>query len=94
MKSKSIIKGRGAQRSVNNRFFELSHELRADFLEYCAIEGESADNNRTQYLKVYPKTIVNKVSSPDVGMAYSMNSYQGCEHGCVYCYARNSHEFC
>ncbi|NND10524.1 MAG: PA0069 family radical SAM protein, partial [Flavobacteriaceae bacterium] len=32
-------------------------------------------------------------TSPDVGMSYSMNPYQGCEHGCVYCYARNSHEF-
>ena len=50
-------------------------------------------NNKTLYLEVFPKTIVNKVTSPDVGMAYSMNMYQGCEHGCIYCYARNSHEY-
>ncbi|MAX69695.1 MAG: radical SAM protein [Flavobacteriaceae bacterium] len=93
MKSKSIIKGRGAQQNVHNRFFELSHEIRDDFLEYCQKEGEIADKNKTQYLNVFPKTIVNKVTSPDVGMAYSMNMYQGCEHGCIYCYARNSHEF-
>lgn len=93
MSSKSIIKGRGAQRNIHNRFFELSHEMRDDFLEFCHKEGEIADKNKTQYLNVFPKTIVNKVTSPDVGMAYSMNMYQGCEHGCVYCYARNSHEF-
>ncbi|EDP70963.1 hypothetical protein FBALC1_00727 [Flavobacteriales bacterium ALC-1] len=93
MSSKSIIKGRGAQQNVHNRFFELSYEMRDDFLEFCRKEGEVADKNKTQYLNVFPKTIVNKVMSPDVGMAYSMNMYQGCEHGCIYCYARNSHEF-
>ena len=93
MNSKSIIKGRGAQRNVHNRFFELSHETRDDFLEFCQKEDEQVDKNNTLYLEVFPKTIVNKVTSPDVGMMYSMNPYQGCEHGCVYCYARNSHEF-
>ena len=93
MFNSSIKKGRGAQQNINNRFFELSQEVRDDFLEYCEKEGELADNDKTQYLEVYPKTIVNKVNSPDVGMSYSMNMYQGCEHGCIYCYARNSHEY-
>ncbi|MDG3582717.1 PA0069 family radical SAM protein [Galbibacter pacificus] len=86
-------KGRGAQINVRNKFLELSHEMREDFLEYCRLEGEIADKNKTSYLEVFPKTIVNKVTSPDVGMGYSMNPYQGCEHGCIYCYARNSHEY-
>jgi DNA repair photolyase len=93
MNPKSTIKGRGAQLNVPNRFFELSHEMRDDFLEYCHIEGEESDKNKTLYLEVFPKTIVNRVESPDIGMAYSMNPYQGCEHGCIYCYARNSHEY-
>ncbi|MBR9757973.1 MAG: PA0069 family radical SAM protein [Algicola sp.] len=90
---KTMIKGRGAQKQMHNRFFELSHDMRDDFLEFCAKEGEEADKNKTQYLQTFPKTIVNKVKSPDVGMTYSMNMYQGCEHGCIYCYARNSHEY-
>lgn len=93
MNPKTVIKGRGAQVNVHNRFFELSHEMRDDFLEFCHKEGEISDKNKTLYLEVFPKTIVNKVESPDVGMLYSMNSYQGCEHGCIYCYARNSHEY-
>lgn len=93
MKPKSIIKGRGAQAVIHNRFFELNHEMRDDFLDYCQKEGEEPDKNKTTYLEVHPKTIVNKVTSPDLRMMYSMNPYQGCEHGCVYCYARNSHEY-
>ena len=90
---KESIKGRGAQIQVSNRFFEHSEEMRDDFLEFCFRENELPSNPKTQYIYTFPKTIVNKVTSPDVGMGYSLNPYQGCEHGCIYCYARNSHEY-
>lgn len=93
MKQDQFIKGRGAQQNTPNRFLKHIHELQQDFLEFCRKEGEDATRIKTQYLSVFPKTIVNKVTSPDVGMEYSMNPYQGCEHGCIYCYARNTHEY-
>ncbi len=89
----NVLKGRGAQKNVHNRFFENSHEVLDEFLNFCEAEGEEADKNKTKYIEVFPKTFVNKVNSPDVGMGFSANPYQGCEHGCVYCYARNSHEY-
>ena len=93
MSQEEFKKGRGAQKHVANRFFEHSHEMRDDFLNHCAAEGDDPENTKTLYIDTFPKTIVNKVESPDVGMQFSLNPYQGCEHGCIYCYARNSHEY-
>ncbi|SHI86089.1 DNA repair photolyase [Mesonia phycicola] len=93
MLSNEFLKGRGAQQNVHNKFEEMKHTTDAEFLEYCYQEGEEAQDLKTRFQEIFPKTIVNKVNSPDVGMEYSVNPYQGCEHGCIYCYARNSHEY-
>ena len=87
------IKGRGAQINVHNRFLKQEHTIDNQYLNYCFESGEQPENNKTQYLEIFPKTILNKVDSPDIGMMYSINPYQGCEHGCIYCYARNTHEY-
>jgi len=83
------LKGRGAQFNPKNRF--LKNEVVKEHIE--GIDDWIEPNIETQYLEDKSKTIVNKVDSPDVGMWYSMNPYQGCEHGCTYCYARNVHEY-
>ncbi len=83
------IKGRGAQFNTRNKF--LKHETVKQHVE--AIDDWTEADTSTQYLEDHAKTLVNKVESPDVGMFYSMNPYQGCEHGCIYCYARNSFEY-
>lgn len=83
------IKGRGAQFNPHNRF--LKTEKVKEQIE--SIDDWTEENPATVYLEENAKSIVNKVDSPDVGMWYSMNPYQGCEHGCIYCYARNVHEY-
>ncbi|MDT0294424.1 PA0069 family radical SAM protein [Mesonia ostreae] len=89
----SYQKGRGAQKNVHNKFQEYEHSVDSEYLEYCHKEGEEPQKQHTNFLEVFPKTFVNKVKSPDVGMGFSANPYQGCEHGCIYCYARNTHEY-
>ncbi|MGB3655673.1 MAG: hypothetical protein WBA41_31300, partial [Rivularia sp. (in: cyanobacteria)] len=93
MNTKDHTTSRGAQSNSPNKFLEHVHETRDDFLEFCRLEDEDPDPGKTRFLEVFPKTIVNTVKSPDVGMRYSLNPYQGCEHGCIYCYARNTHEY-
>ncbi len=75
--------GRGAQVNPANPH----HHLRYDELPDPEIEL------RTEYIPTHPKTILNKISSPDLGQGYGLNSYQGCEHGCVYCFARTTHTY-
>ena len=85
----NYLQGRGAQINTKNRF--LKNESVREHTE--AIDDWDEPNTPTLYLEQESKTIVNKVDSPDVGMMYSMNPYAGCEHGCIYCFARNVHEY-
>ena len=64
-----------------------------EFLDHQAAEGESVRQVQTQVLADKSKSLINRVDSPDVPFNWSMNPYRGCEHGCIYCYARPTHEF-
>jgi DNA repair photolyase len=85
----SYFKGRGAQVNTNNRF--LKNQYSQDHIE--GLDEEFLQKEKTEIIYTYPKTIINKVDSTDIGLGYSLNPYQGCEHGCIYCYARNTHEY-
>lgn len=89
MKAKEYLKGRGAQYNPANPF--LKQEYVAEHVE--GLDEPMLSNSNTAFFTEHPKKIVNKVESPDIGLGYSLNPYQGCEHGCIYCYARNTHQY-
>ena len=89
VQEQEYIKGRGAQSNPKNKF--SLDEYAIDHPE--AIDDWEKDRIETQFFQENGTTILNKITSPDVPLSWSLNPYQGCEHGCVYCYARNSHEY-
>jgi DNA repair photolyase len=85
----TYFKGRGSQLNTHNHFAKYQYVQ-----EYKEVLDEEFQlTEKTEIIYTYPKTIINKVKSMDVGMEHSANPYQGCEHGCVYCYARPTHEY-
>src|SRR5437667_2555772 len=80
------LRGRGAASNPANRFETLSYE---------AMDDEESDDpsRQTVLLKDDTRTVINYNDSPDVGFSASINPYRGCEHGCIYCFARPNHEY-
>ncbi|WP_219224346.1 PA0069 family radical SAM protein [Pedobacter antarcticus] len=90
IKADEYLKGRGAQLNTHNKFAANTYVRdHAEGIDDWETDGKA----KTVYIEGSSKSIVNPVDSPDVGMEFSMNPYQGCEHGCTYCYARNTHEY-
>jgi DNA repair photolyase len=88
----SSIKGRGAQsNSESSRFNLPSREADGDWLDFRLEDEDSPPPLRTQITEERARTIITRNNSPDIGFDQSINAYRGCEHGCVYCFARPTH---
>ncbi len=81
-------RGRGATRNLTGRFEPHTRHRTLDGWE---VQGQ--DPLKTQVLDDHPRKIITKNQSPDVPFDRSVNPYKGCEHGCVYCFARPTHTF-
>ena len=84
-----MIKGRGTLLNPANRFEKL--HVTSEPVE--GYDGEATRLPQTEFLRDESKSILSENDSPDLAFRYSLNPYRGCEHGCVYCYARPSHEY-
>lgn len=100
-------KGRGSVSGIVSRFDAVARELNEQFFNDVLVNHESCDSESpkqptTQLIKQHIKTttrieiaksIISRNQSPDIPFEQSINPYRGCEHGCVYCYARPTHSY-
>ena len=80
------IRGRGARGNLPGRFERQTYEPDPGV-------AELAPHPDTELIPEQSKSIISRNKSPDVGFEQSINPYKGCEHGCIYCYARPSHAY-
>jgi len=86
------IQGRGASWNPQNRFERLEYVLDEEAAG-PPDDDEPGPLPGTAFFRDPPRTIIATNDSPDVGFETSLNPYRGCEHGCIYCFARPFHEY-
>ena len=83
-------RGRGAVSNASGRYETLTEEA---FDDGWTLDDEGGGQFRTTLTAEAARTIMNRNDSPDIGFDRSINPYRGCEHGCIYCYARPAHAY-
>jgi DNA repair photolyase len=83
---------RGAETNPPNRFLAMRRET-DPLIEEAAFEPPEPASPRTEFISDHSQSALTSNDSPDIGFAWSVNPYRGCEHGCAYCYARPTHEY-
>ncbi len=86
-------RGRGAGLNPPSRFDRVSLSIDGEALDARHDENPDGPRLATQLIEDATRTVLNRVDSPDLPFAWTLNPYRGCEHGCVYCYARPGHEY-
>jgi len=80
-------RGRGASWNPQNRFESIEYVIDED------VPPDEQPDRNTEFFRDPARTIIAYNDSPDVGFEASINPYRGCEHGCIYCFARPTHEY-
>jgi DNA repair photolyase len=83
------LDGRGTRENPENRFERIHVEMDEDF----EVDGEADRRAPTLFYRDASRTALAENDSPDISFRFSLNPYRGCEHGCIYCYARPTHEY-
>jgi DNA repair photolyase len=92
MSSPLVVRGRGSAENPPNRFDRLHVDVDPADLE-PELDARGELSIPTEYFRDATRTIISHNDSPDIPFSSSLNPYRGCEHGCIYCYARPYHEY-
>ena len=85
-----LLKGRGARSNASSRY---DNEERVRFDDGWTNEDETPPPLKTEIIRDSTRTIIARNDSPDISFDRSINPYRGCEHGCIYCFARPTHAY-
>lgn len=88
----SAIKGRGAASNPEGRFESVRHLAEDDGWQGALLD-EDAPRPRTEVTEERARSVITRNDSPDIHFDQALNPYRGCEHGCIYCFARPSHSY-
>jgi DNA repair photolyase len=92
----TVLKGRGTTAQPANRFARQQTEAADDGWDvphWFDADGEAPPHRETIVTEERARSIISRNDSPDIGFGQSINPFRGCEHGCVYCFARPSHAY-
>ena len=86
------LKGRGAASNPEGRFENIRHHAEDDGWQSAMLD-EAAPRPRTEVSEERARSVITRNDSPDIHFSQALNPYRGCEHGCIYCFARPSHGY-
>lgn len=86
------LKGRGAASNPEGRFESIRHHAEDDGWQSLLLD-EQATRPRTEVTEERARSVITRNDSPDIHFNQALNPYRGCEHGCIYCFARPSHSY-
>jgi len=87
-----VHKGRGAASNPEGRFETIRHHAEDDGWQSLLLD-EAAPRPRTEVTEERARSVITHNDSPDIHFNQALNPYRGCEHGCIYCFARPSHSY-